>query len=479
MAVRKRKQTNAMLYTLVAFIGLFIIASAAAVMSYIKAEEYRTTLADTRNDFFRTIATQTEIDSMPTSVGEKQGSRSRFDTMMTYLDTLSSTILGGVAATTSAEVKVNSSNSATKTALDMAGKYITLNDPNTMGLVPVIKALVAELQDTDKAHSTTKQLLKDKESELTTIVQADLDRDKQLIAEKTQLQQQYDQIKQDYTKLEATLRQSTDQQVQNLLSQTDQLRTDKQNLNDKLLKTEAELELAKSSMQVAKEELAKISPGPDPNATAYKPDGKIILIDNSDKVVHLDLGVNNHVYRGLRFTVYDRGTSVQPDGKGKAEIEIYDIAQNYSSARVISSSLNRPILLGDIVGNLIWDSTKTNVFVIAGTFDLNNDGRIDQDAVQRITERIEEWGGRVDKDISINTDFVILGDIPTVLDKPSLEEQESDQTALTKYENSLTKLNQYNDIKDQAKALWIPVFTYERFLYFVGYQSPISQKSAL
>jgi len=38
----------------------------------------------------------------------------------------------------------------------------------------------------------------------------------------------------------------------------------------------------------------------------------------------------------------------------------------------------------DIVANLIWDSKKTNVFAVAGEFDLNDDGKAEPDAVDKI-----------------------------------------------------------------------------------------------
>ena len=41
MPPRKRQQSNAMLYTLIAFVGLFIAAATAAIIYYVKAEDYK------------------------------------------------------------------------------------------------------------------------------------------------------------------------------------------------------------------------------------------------------------------------------------------------------------------------------------------------------------------------------------------------------------------------------------------------------
>ena len=125
---------------------------------------------------------------------------------------------------------------------------------------------------------------------------------------------------------------------------------------------------------------------------------------------------------------------------------------------------------GDVVANLIWDSDKTNVFVVAGDFDLDNDGVIEFDAVDKITALIEKWGGKVADDVSIDTDFVVLGRVPKVLKEPAREGAETDPTAMQQYNASLRRLEHYKEVQSRAEALWIPIFNYERFLYFIGYK---------
>jgi hypothetical protein len=180
----------------------------------------------------------------------------------------------------------------------------------------------------------------------------------------------------------------------------------------------------------------------------------------------------------LTFGVYNRGESVPKDGKGKAEVEVFDVAKTYSAARIVNSGVRKPILQGDIVANLIWNSDRPNVFVITGEFDLDNDGQIDLDGPAKIKALIEKWGGRVADAISIDTDFLVLGQQPQVLQRPTLEELEVDPRARDKYEASLQQLNRYNELLSQAQTLWIPVFTYERFLYFTGYKGQIGRAGA-
>ena len=229
----------------------------------------------------------------------------------------------------------------------------------------------------------------------------------------------------------------------------------------------------------------------------------------------------------------DKNIPILRNGIGKAEIEVFDVGKNVSSARIIPSEsfdkalgrllgenidasaiilalqkppaerakaleefaqgspdrlviLNNlaetydnrrnrnPIIPGDIVANLIWDRDKTNVFVVAGEFDLNSDGNIDYAAADKIKTLIKKWGGRVDDTISIDTDFLILGKAPKVRRKPTFEEMEIYPTAMEKHEASLKRLAHYRETLKRAKDLNIPIFNTNRFLYLIGYKTQAS-----
>jgi len=50
--------------------------------------------------------------------------------------------------------------------------------------------------------------------------------------------------------------------------------------------------------------------------------------------------------------------------------------------------------------------------------------------------------------------------------------------SMEKYEKSLQKLADYKKVQDQADVLSIPVFSYERFLYFIGYKTQSGKPGA-
>ena len=173
-----------------------------------------------------------------------------------------------------------------------------------------------------------------------------------------------------------------------------------------------------------------------------------------------------------------RACQYRRDGKGKAEIEVYNVDKNISVARIIRSELKNPIGVDDVVANLVWDAKKTNIFVVAGDFDLNGDGVIDADGVEKIRKLIEKWGGKVDDAVTVNTDFVVLGTPPEVPQKPTLAETEVNPNAMEKYDRAVEQLANYKKIQSQAEVLSIPILNADRFLYFVGYKTQAGKPGA-
>lgn len=479
MPARRRKQSNAMLYTLITFVALFIVSTTIAVIYYVEAEDKRTRLDETQSKIDE-YADNRQINAIGSIVGTRRVGDTWIGTMVGHLDQTTSMIVGGVPETTSAEAKVNNAKVKVANALKSAQEYVTITDPNTTGLVKIVSDLVSELSKTIEAKDALQKDLNDQMAQFEITKKAYSDRAQILEEEKNKLQALVDKMQADYADLQARLEQSTTETIANVRQQLDQAKADLKTTEGTLLKTRAELEMTQDIMKRAQQEVRDIMPPPDPEVLAQRADGKIILIDDQAQVVHLNIGHDQHVYRGLTFTVYDRSGAVPKDGKGKAEIEVFDVADTYCAARITETDGKQPVLLGDIAANLIWTSDKTNVFVIAGDFDLDGDGNIDENANDRIKSLIEKWGGKVVNNITIDTDFLVLGDQPVVPEQqPTLEQLEVDPGAMQRYETLLQKLNEYNQLQNQAQALWIPIFRYERFLYFIGYKGQINKAGAI
>jgi len=486
----KRRQSNAMLYTLITFIGLFIIGTTVAVIYYVRAEELRTN-AEELQEQIDDLASGDEIRQLGNIVGPRLGRQTRLGTMVSYLDQTVKLVKGPpIQPGVNAEVKVGSTMAAVVPLLEQAQKYVKLRvaepnlaepnavDPNQIALTVVMADLMTELQRNIELKDATQQQLDDLRSRYDGAIATMQQSEQALTAKVEEYRQQVQQIKSDYNDLRILVEQSSEQRVQNLLAQLDQEKLNSRQLNQDLLKTQAELNVAQERLADAMVKVGEIKPPPDEEAAARTPDGKIVLVDESAGVVHIDLGSDDRVYRGLTFSIYDRTGGIPEDGVAKAEVEVFAVDGKVSIARILSSDEKNPIATGDVVANLIWDKRKDNTFVIAGDFDLNEDGEPEYDAARRIGELVKRWGGTIALDVSAKTDFVILGTEPVVPPQPTLEQLAVDPTATEKFNAASQRLRQYQEIQRRAQALWIPIFNYDRFLHFTGYASHVGKPGA-
>ncbi len=470
MPPRKKQQSNALLYTLIAFVGLFIAAATCAIIFYVKTEDYKAKEAALRRDI-DVLATPQEQQRLGTIIGTKE-KPSWLGTMVDCFDSAMAMVTGTAPQNIHAQAKLSTAAAEVKKALTLAQQYVTLAsaDPNTVGLTRVVADLKAALDNTTAAVQDAEKRYAEQKQRYDDAMAATHEFQQILLAQKDILVQKVNEIEQDYNQLKALVEKTADQRIQTALAELDKEKANLDKLNQQLLSTQAQLDLTGQKMKRAQEQVAKTMPPPDSNAPAMIADGKVILIDYNTKLVHIDKGSKDRVYPGLTFAVHDKNAPIPQDGKGKAEIEVFDVQKTFSAARIISENKRKPVLEGDIIANLIWDSARKNVFVIAGNFDLDNDSGLDIDAHTKMKALIEKWGGRVDNAVSVDTDFLVLGKQPEVLKKPTVEQLEIDPQAMDKYEASQRIRDDYEKVRSQAQALWIPIFTYDRFLYFIGYK---------
>jgi hypothetical protein len=79
--------------------------------------------------------------------------------------------------------------------------------------------------------------------------------------------------------------------------------------------------------------------------------------------------------------------------------------------------------------------------------------------------------------VTIETDFVVLGNRPIALARPSSEDIELDPRMEDKYEASLQKGRDYDGIFNRAGSLSVPVINQQRFLHLIGYHSLASKST--
>jgi len=480
MAIAKRSARNPWATAALVVTTLLVLAVVAVVVLYINFEKQTTAVDELRTQNSEVINSK-QWSSRGALIGAKSAQQTYVGLLLDYIDDMASAVIGAPKEETSAEVKVQSVNKKIADFLatvKTAYPDIAAVDAKTIGLLGTMARMKDKLDSDGTTITALQQQLTEAQQIRDKTIEVSNQKVKDITSERDSLAQQAKEVQNSYDQLKALMQKSTDEQVKTLYSDLEKERDTADNLNQQLLKTEAELKVASESLRDARTKLAQFTGQPDNEPQIRQPDGEILLVDEYSKIVHINIGSEQHVYPGLTFGVYEQNVPIPKDGKGKGEIEVFNVAKNMSTARIIKSDPTNPILKGDVIANLVWSKDKPNIFVVSGEFDLNGNGINDPEADNKIKALIENWGGKVEDAVSVNTTFVVLGTPPTVLEKPTYDQLAIDPLAMDKYEASLKRLEDYKQVLKQAQALNIPILNYDRFLYLIGYKSQSTRPGA-
>ena len=472
----KQSQSNAMMYTVITFVALFIIAITCAVIFYVKAEDYKTRLA-AGEATLNNLATSTERNSLPKIVGTPEQSKSMLGTMAGLLDNMVRIITGEASKDIPATVKANDAGIKINQIHKALSKDGFIAGNENFSLIGIIEQLKSEYAAAAAGNLQLGRRYQKLQDDFDAADREGRFKEQQLIDDKNRSQAAADAAQAKYDELKLIMEKSTTEQIQIYMDKLEKEQAKVKERTLELLTTQEELAGVKESLGEAIAKLDSIKNPLGVEVIAYKPDARILRIDNQANVVYLDVGRNDHVYRGLTFSVYDRSAPIPDDGKGKAEIEIYQVEDNVSAAKINESSRKNPIVPEDIVANLIWDSKTSNRFIVAGDFDIDGNGAIDSDGLDRIVRLVRRWGGRIVDKVTIETDFIVLGTRPIALARPTTEQIEIDPTVEQKYDASLELGKRYDEIGAQAATLSVPVINQQKFLHLTGYQSLASKST--
>ncbi len=475
MAVRAG-QSNAMKIALVTFVVLFLIAAALAVIFSLQAEEYQGAEAAARADLSK-FAVPAEQNAISRIVGKPDAGKSYLGTLNALFNQLVRIILGVEAdENTPAAVKLNLIAMKLTELQESLGSDLTpAYGPDGIALIQTISNLKKMLDLSRQEMENLRQQYQKVQNDFTLASQQALVREEKLRQEALLYQQNAVEVQARYDELKKMMEMSSDQQIQTLRNRLEEEQAKLRQKQLELIETQEKLARVETDLRSAMEKIEGIKPRPNVAAAAFKPDARILQIDFQNGVLYLNVGMEDHVYRGLTFAVYDRNAPLPEDGKGKAEIEVFQVSPNVSAARILRSSVKNPIVLDDIIANLIWDPKTSNRFYVAGDFDIDGVGSPQPEGAERIREMILRWGGTIDTEITVNTDFIIMGEAPRRLPRPSQTELDLNPAAQQRYEESLVRAAQYDAILQKAELLSIPVFNLQQFYYLLGYETLASR----
>ncbi len=232
-----------------------------------------------------------------------------------------------------------------------------------------------------------------------------------------------DQIQQEMSQRLKDVRQGKEDQIA-------QLQQDKQKLQGQIDKLETEL----ASIREKQKNLNV------PNVV--RADGHIATVMEGGDKVYIDLGREDHLVKAMSFEVFDPDTLVKPedyeDVRGKATIEVIEVGQNTSLARIVRrgySYRGSGVSEGDQIVNVAFQPDATYTFYVHGKFDIEDTGTPTAADRERLQSIIKRWGGRVSDKLDYDVDYVVVGKEPELPDQlpsdvidPVLIRQHAEQT---------------------------------------------------
>ena len=211
------------------------------------------------------------------------------------------------------------------------------------------------------------------------------------------------------------------------------------------------------------------------NSIVRQADGELIRVPGGG-ICYINLGYGTGVTNGLTFEVYDKLAGVPPippnvtgDEQlpvGKASIEIIHVGQNSSECRIVHTEPGAVLTEGDPIENLVYDAHQKYQFDVYGNFDLANTGRPNPADAEVVKRLVTQWGGKLTDKVSPDTDFLVLGAEPVLPEFAKDDLTPENQDKLQKAQDALDK---YQEVRQQAVQLHIPIMNQNRFLYYVGY----------
>lgn len=207
-----------------------------------------------------------------------------------------------------------------------------------------------------------------------------------------------------------------------------------------------------------------------PNDEYALVDGRIVSVNPIDRTAYIDLSRDKRLVIGMTFEVYSDPSSIRPgaDGaypRGKATVEVIQIGDTTSTVRIVRENRGNPIISGDVLANAVYDPNKTYSFVIAGDFDLDNDGVGSDAEFREVQAIINNWGGAVQADLGGDTDFLVLGERPRIPPQPPATAPVAVIDEFIRLQRAATE---YDRLFDTARQTGIPILNQNRLYTLTG-----------
>jgi hypothetical protein len=190
------------------------------------------------------------------------------------------------------------------------------------------------------------------------------------------------------------------------------------------------------------------------------PDGKIVWVNQRQRLVWIDAGLADGLMRQTTFSVFDHDINGVTNAKSKARIEVVRMKDDHmAECRILEDSPANPILPGDVIHTPTWSPGQRLHFAMAGVMDIDGDRVDDYEMVKNIITlnggvidaEVRSDGTRVGK-MDVNTRYLVLGTPP-------------DETSTDK------ALQEFTKIRDEGTRYGTDVITVQKLLTQMGWKS--------
>ena len=286
----------------------------------------------------------------------------------------------------------------------------------------------------------------------------------ELVVAKEQHAQQVAQLEQNLNDERTRQIEARDRAVQ----QSGQFNEDAQRVRDQLVQERKQWKADKAAldqdMMVLKNNLADLQAIVNkfrevPSETTV--DGRIVQVAELGSVVYADIGKQDGILLGWSFSILSPAELGKAEPMRKAAARVVRILDDTTELRVVSEK-GEPIVVGDVLYNPVYDRQRRLRFMLVGTMDMDGDGQDDSGSLRAM---IQELGGRPETELSVQTDYLVLGDEPKLGPAPGPDAGPMERQM---YEEARTAFIAYTGAVDKAQGFSIPVLSLNRFLGLMG-----------
>ena len=181
------------------------------------------------------------------------------------------------------------------------------------------------------------------------------------------------------------LRDEVERQKQGLEQYNKQVRDERGGLDQRIAELEGRVRQLTNQLDLSNRE--------------FRPDGKVLSGEPRSGHLVIDRGWTHNLRKDSTFTIYTRRA-----GKivVKGECQVVGIERDIATCRVMREvDANDPIIPGDLLHNPVYDPDHVRGFAIRGEFRTFSK--------TEIAKFINDAGGRVDSELTVNTDYLVAG----------------------------------------------------------------------